>query len=468
METIYMEKKNVEEIVSSESEEQVISNENPSDTEAVLEEATPVEENIEKKEGKPKKKRREPKRLGKLDHRFIHEITEENDIKFRGPLSYRHLRILGWLFMAIAQIAVVLRFSAVLFKNEAMYGAAPEVLGFFGSLMAPLFLIAAFSTVIVAKDGYRKLLILYGGLSLLVVGAFTLVYIHFFVGSFKMLSDPTPFEDAAALLSLFTKGQGYMAFNIFLDLFLCTLVTFFINYTPKQYFQGKKLIIFRLFALIPVIFEVVTIILKVLTSNDIIALTPFLWPLLPTKAPMAFMVFVVMALIIRIRERHFLKKGKTSEDYKKFRTTKVDSLHFSINLSITIVVAVVIDIALLLILSINQLTLVPDFEQMPANLQWDTFLVEVTKVAGWGFGKTLALLLIIPIIMFFDYQKTYKNKKLDTLIPAIGIGIIAIIYIEGGFEALRFYLIEQAKNADNDPAPAQLIHKVINVFRGRK
>ena len=36
----------------------------------------------------------------------IHEVTHENDIRYRGPLNFQHFQILGWLCIAISQIAV--------------------------------------------------------------------------------------------------------------------------------------------------------------------------------------------------------------------------------------------------------------------------------------------------------------------------------------------------------------------------
>ena len=57
--------------------------------------------------------------------------------------------------------------------------------------MAPLFLIAAFSTVLVAKDGYRRLIILYGGLSILMAIAFVVVFQHYLVGIFDSIMPDT-------------------------------------------------------------------------------------------------------------------------------------------------------------------------------------------------------------------------------------------------------------------------------------
>lgn len=40
-----------------------------------------------------------------------YERTRENDIRFRGPLSYRHLMVLGWLCISFKVIAVLTDFG---------------------------------------------------------------------------------------------------------------------------------------------------------------------------------------------------------------------------------------------------------------------------------------------------------------------------------------------------------------------
>ena len=39
----------------------------------------------------------------KRQRRKLHEVTALNDIKYRGPFSYRHFRIFAWITMAMAQ-----------------------------------------------------------------------------------------------------------------------------------------------------------------------------------------------------------------------------------------------------------------------------------------------------------------------------------------------------------------------------
>ena len=37
----------------------------------------------------------------------LHEVTSENDIRYRGPLSFFHFQILGWLCIVLSQVALI-------------------------------------------------------------------------------------------------------------------------------------------------------------------------------------------------------------------------------------------------------------------------------------------------------------------------------------------------------------------------
>lgn len=380
--------------------------------------------------------------------KYIHEVTEENDIKFRAPLSYRHFRILGWLFLAISQISVILKFGETIYSNPGMYGTWPSVLSIFSSLMAPLFLIAAFSVVLNAKDGYRRLLITYGGLSLLIFFAFLFVYEHYIVGVFATATDKGTAHSFVNDLLALGSGSGFLAFNFFLDLLLCTLVTFFINYRPKKFFQGKKIIIFRLFASIPILYEVASIILKICCSTMTITLHPLVFPLLTTKPPLAFFIFVAMAFFVKNREAYFVKKGKTHEEFDKFQETNVNSLHFSIFLSVAIVIAALVDLAVMIGLLLSLVKAYPIQEGIDKVYYLSSLLKTVN---AWGFGGVVPMILIVPLVIFFDYKKTYENKTIDLFVPVAGIALIAIVYIEGGFEVLKNKLAELFTEPETPP-----------------
>ena len=393
--------------------------------------------------------------------RHIVEINQENDIKFRGKLSYRHFRILGWVFLAVAQFAVILNMHAKLSNSPNMYGALPNVLSFFSNLMAPLFLIAAFSIILVAKDGYRRLIISYTGCTILAFVGFVLIYSHYLSGFLTAFVGAEGKDLFLELIMLGIAPFGFFPFNIFIDLLLCTLVTFFINYKPKKYFVGKKLIYFRLFVILPILYEIVSIILKILTGVGVITLHPLLFPLLTTKSPVAFLIFLALSIFVKVRERIFLKKGKTHEDFKAFQDTNANRLHFNIFLSITIGVGVILDILLLVLLTV--------IFSVNADVPPDVTEVEVVTqkmqlVYALGFGQAIPLLFIIPLVMFFDYRKTYKNKLPDLLIPAIGVGLLVVVYVEGVFQVLTSWI--NSVESETESEDTSLLAGISMISRG--
>ena len=56
--------------------------------------------------------------------RKLHEYSAENDIRYRGPLSYQGFQILGWLCIALSQVVVVMTFSG----TDAALISGPDVI----------------------------------------------------------------------------------------------------------------------------------------------------------------------------------------------------------------------------------------------------------------------------------------------------------------------------------------------------
>ena len=390
----------------------------------------------------------------------IHLVTAENDIKFRGPLSYRYLRIAGWVFLLLAQLGMILSLatSAKLINVNSTF---LTILKSAGSLMTPVFRFAAFAQVLVAKDGYRRLMIVYSFGALGIYLLFIFVYLHFGVGLFASVM--SSYSDAMNAVNTFINAlnaTGTLSFNLFIDLILCTLVTFFINYRPTVHFQGKKIYLFHSFVLIPILYELGSIALKMLSSAGVITMSPFLIPLMTTKPPVAFFIFLVLALFVKNREKHYIKHGKTHEDYKAFLNTNVNRLHFSLFLVGTIVVAVIVDLLLFIGISVTKYTTLPK-EVLEGEGAEAALLMVLAVVYGWGFGKCLPMIFIIPLIIFFDYTKTHKNKIVDTIIPVAGIGLLAVVYVEGLFEILKYFLAKNLKEAQESGGENAMISLTI-------
>ena len=397
-------------------------------------------------------KPRKSKKQKRITHRSrISEVTLENDIRYRGPLSYRHFRIIGWLLLSFTVVSVLMTLTGKLGGRDiaAMLDPWQTAFQFFASWTPALFLIAAFSVVLTAKNGYKRLIVLYSGLSLLVVLAFVLVYYYYVIGLVRILLE----DEAGALIEGLAFSKGFKSFNMFIDLLLCSLVVFFINYRPKEKFQGKKIYIFRSLVALPILYEIASIAIKILGSITSMRVPPIIFPFLTTKPPLAFIIFVFLAWWFKRRERHFLKKGKTMEEYKAFLETNVNSWQFAKTLCLTIVVVSLIDLVFLSVSSLalfgSRMDLVPE-DELPGLL-----LASIDTVSSWGLGETAVLLIIAPLILLFDYHKSYKNPKVDLIIPVAGIGLMAIVAIEGGYEIFKIFLqnfINDAKKAASSAA----------------
>ena len=288
----------------------------------------------------------------------IHETTLENDIRYRGPLSPTHFKILGWLCIVIAQVAALIRLAG---RIDAGFGASSaswlNALDNIAALSLPFLLIVNFAQLLNAHDGYRKQLILNSAAMAGICALFYLVFYRYFVGGLAaLLKEPSEALPAVkTMLSLFLP-YGFASFNIFVDLFLCTLTMIFLNYNPRRVFVGKARFIFRLFALLPIGYEVGCMVLKLYAAKCLIQIPVWAYPLLTVKPPMTFVLFVALVLFVKTRELRFRRHGKTHEEYKAFLKTRRNSWNFSVFLAIMLVLVSAADLAVVFGFSLGEVS----------------------------------------------------------------------------------------------------------------
>ena len=166
----------------------------------------------------------------------IHETTRENDIRYRGPLSPTHFRVLGWLCIVLAQVTVIFRLMGRL-DPEFAAGSASwlGILEEVSQLALPFLLIVNFAQLLSAHEGYKKQLIINSVAMAGVCALFYLVFYRYTVGNLAMLiqepSEALPTVKNGLSLVL---PYGFFAFNIFVDLFLCTLTMIFPHKTLRN------------------------------------------------------------------------------------------------------------------------------------------------------------------------------------------------------------------------------------------
>ena len=363
----------------------------------------------------------------------LHEYTAENDIRYRGPLSYVGFQVLGWLCIVLSVYAVMLVLSVKVNPQLLESYTTPIlILGFASTMSLPFLLIANFARILNNSEGYKKQLIRNGGAALALALIPATLFSRYVIGLItKFVSDP---ENVVSVLNDFFRAaekNGFIAFNLFMDLFLCTLFMFFLTAQPKRVFIGNKRYIFRAFSILPLAYEVTAIVLKGQAAAGNITMPIWTFPLLTVKPPMAFLVFVILALYIKRRELLFRRHGKTHEDYQAFLQTNRNSLHFSVFLAVVMVIAAILDYFIMYFLSANAAPSVEALET--ASLEKAMEYAKVAQAMGFG-NACIPLLLASPFVLLFSYTRLPKSKIVSLLIPLAGIVLILLLLLEGTYQ----------------------------------
>ena len=393
----------------------------------------------------------------------IYDRNASNDIRYRGPLSYRHLQIMGWLGISFFVLHSLIELGIMIFPNQPKWVLSlNSVASVVSEFALPLFLFANFAILLDRKKTFKAQLLKFGGLSLLVVILFLLVTEHYIleVGT-AIAGDKAGVQAQIDGYFLSRIRTGSLSFNFFVDMFLCTLLLFFLEYTPKKVFTGKKRYLFRMFALIPVVYEAGSLVIRILAYYGIIAPPLIVYPLLTTKPPMSFVLFVILVLFIKIRELRFRKRGKTKQEYMEFTKTRLNSLQFSVFSSIMILVTGVIDLILLIGFSAFDIVVKNmDHPEQVKNASEQALeemsMVSARGVTGWGIGLHSTMIFIIPIILLFSYTRNHKNPKADIAIPIGGILLAVFVGIEGLHQGILM----------NIPIIMNMIQESLNTYGG--
>jgi len=388
----------------------------------------------------------------KETHKFsrrkeIYEYTPENDIKYRGPLSYRMLKIVGWIALAFSQYLLLAKLQNSVLKIDEPIAFGNTINGIIVDLALPLLLFGNFALLLNGQNKFRTHFLINGGASLAFIIVYFIVYQRYVIGFASVFTDTragaiTSVDKLFYLLNAtYENFYGFVAFNIFIDMFLCTLGWFFIVYTPKKWFKGKKIYIFRSFVLIPLIYEIVCIVLKIRIASFPTELLPVAsFPFLTTKPPLVFILFMALGIYIKIRERKFLKTGKTKEDYQAFLKTNKNSLDIMLFAIVAMLIIIVIDEFLLKDLIVPRIVasnrgIIP--EEYASAYE---FLI-APAVSACGIGDMKNMLLFTPLLLLYSYTRTHKHTIIDAGITVLGIAGIALIYLDGIMGIIKNLLI---------------------------
>lgn len=376
----------------------------------------------------------------------LHALTLEEDLKYRGPLSYREFKIFGWLCIVVAQIIILMRLGIKVNPQglEGRLSGWMDFLSWISPLALPFLLMSNFAVMLDNRKSYKSLIMTNALMMLGMFLMFILLFYHFLIGSLEGLSDGNMnFKDFFTKMYYEGEGQKFFAFNIFVDLFLCSVFMFFVNYRPTKFFQGKKRIIFRLFAILPIAYELVSLALKWLSFDNTVRIPFILFPLLTVKPPMTFVVFVALTLFVKRREKKYIKMGGTYEGYQDFLQTNRNSFTFSLHATIIMFVAGAVDFLLAIIIPSVQIVLAQEAvaavsgAEAAASYDVDTVLIGLlSKMFSMGVGGASQLIVFAPIMLLFSYTRKRDNKIIDTLVPVAAIVLMILVYLQGFYQLM--------------------------------
>lgn len=380
---------------------------------------------------------RTKKSSGRKPRQRWHERTADKDIRYRGPLNYQHFQILGWLCIAATQLVLILGLANKMNMLPDRYAGLQEAAQIMSWLALPFLLIANFAQIMNGKKSYKSLLIKNFCAAAAIWAGYAFILHRYIVGTVDVINDGTvsSLDVVTRFMIMLTSSgllkigsPGVLAFNVFVDLFLCTLLMFFLNYKPKKIFTGKWRYVFRAFALLPIACEVGCIVLKVMASRFQIEVSPYLYPLFTVKPTMTFVLFIVLAFYIKTREWRFCRHGRTHEEYAAFLHTRKNSWDFSLFLAAALVVVSALDFLLFVRITNMEMAHIDAEAAAAAN---------VTPVAMvMGFGDSIMLWLLAPLVLLFSYTREPRNPAMGMMIPVAAIGVIVLLYLEAGHQAL--------------------------------
>ena len=377
-----------------------------------------------------------------------YERNAVNDIGYRGPLSYRHLLIIGWLCISFKVLDILISLGINIDPNQPQWVLTlGNVAEFLGAFALPLFLVANFAIILDKKKTYKQQLIKFGGLSLAVILVFLIVKEHYVVGIVTAAIGSRAEASQIVNDMLYQSAMtGSLIFNLFIDLFMCTLFMFFLEYEPQNHFQGKKIRLFRAMALLPVLYEVGALALRIIVIMTDFKPPYIVYPFLTTKPFMSFILFIFLALHIKFDEARFKKRDKSPEDFEAYTQTNDHSLRFSIFTSIMILITSLIDLVVYISSSIYLTYTAATASGIDVNAEHltqeametiDQVSTLAMKVVGaWRFGEHYMMILLIPVILLFSYTRNHKNMKADTFIPIGGVVLALLVAIEGTYQGI--------------------------------
>ncbi len=345
--------------------------------------------------------------VGKDNRYRIDRLLGKKDIKYRGFLSSRSMKTIGFVLLFFAQVYLCISLVGKFIDLSESTLNVANVLDTLSMFSLPMFLIANFCVIINSKTKIKKMLIVY---SVIAIGVYLLIIFGFYRYLIGIAHSISPDDPSSAYLladlvakKLFGKVINY---NVFVDLTLFSLFYFFLFYTPKRLEGKNRLAIFRLLSIIPALLTIGASVLYGLYNIEIIDLPVAILAILPCRSLAIYAIFFGIAFFIKLRQHLFFKWGGTQEEFEKYCSSNRSSLEVSIAMAVITLFVCIIDFLLLII------------------NPWLLF---------YGIGLNFYFALCTPLIMLLSYTRKPRSNVWDMVTLAMFFFAVIILYLETGY-----------------------------------
>ncbi len=331
-------------------------------------------------------------------------------VKYKGPLSYRGIRLIAFLFLFLGIFAGFLPLFVELKGGDVdVANKIAAVFEWTEQIALPLFLVSAFSMILARKKETIQTMIRFFVLALFIYIATIFVFEHYVINFFAIAHpEMTPAElRAFANAKTIAEFGEIIHYNIFLDMLLCCSFYFFLMWTPKK-IKKNHLGLFRACSSVPILYVVTSMVLFALNNNQIINLPVACYALLVCRSPAVYLVFFFLVLFMKTREKIFARMGGNAFQYQAYLQSNANTFHFSLFYSVNLAIVSLFDFVL---------SFIPGAQSL-------------------GFGTSFMMFLAIPFVMLLRYTKDYKNKSIDIILPVVFMGLVLFVVVELLFQFL--------------------------------
>lgn len=342
------------------------------------------------------------------------------EVKVRPFISTLALKYIAVVIFCLYQLSMCLRLQIAFNQlddfatEQAILEKVLSVFTRIGEISLPLVLVWIVSQINGFEDRAPKMVIFYGAVGILFYVA-EVLSIHFYIIP-KINQITNTYVGFELDYEMLSEIIGHFSnFNVFLDMFLCSCIYYFAISKPKKIKSKGGIIAFRLCVLLPLAYIITAFVISGLLNKSKLDFSSnyFIGCLIPNKKPVLFIMFCIVVLFIKFREKIYNNFHKQKEEdeqtnisltYEEYKKTNRYCINYSLVVSIILCICSCID----------------------------TLIGMIEGASDFGFGNSLSLMIAVPFLLLHDFTKKplRKTSSLWTgLIYAVTGLILVTLYL---------------------------------------